>query len=92
MEGRPNSERIRKVINATNGKYLIKVFIGILLTIVFAATSLIVADTRSGITSAALKIEVLQKEKLDKERYYSDIREIKQALGKINEKLDRLRK
>ena len=75
-----------------NGRYLTRILIGVLLTIVFAATGLIVADTRNGVSVAVQKIETLQEKKLDKERYYSDIGEIKQALKEINEKIDRLRK
>ena len=78
--------------NTTNNRYLIKILIGALLTIVFAATGMIVADTRNGVSGAVQKIEVLQKEKMDKERYYCDIGEIKQALKEINDKIDRLRK
>mgnify|MGYP001576064211 FL=1 len=59
-----------------DSKYLFKILIGILLTIVFAATGLIVADTRSGVSTATVKIEVLQEKKLDKELYYRDIGEI----------------
>ena len=78
--------------NTTNGGYLTKILIGILLTIVFAATSMIISDTRSGVFNAFAKIETLQKEKVDKERYYPDISEIKQALKEINDKIDRLRR
>lgn len=75
-----------------NSRYLTRILIGVLLAIVFAATGLIVADTRNGVSGAVQKIEVLQKEKMDKERYYCDIGEIKQALKEINDKIDRLRK
>jgi len=87
-----HSERRKVMPENANGRYLTRILIGVLLTIVFAATGLIVADTRNGVSVAVQKIETLQEKKLDKERYYSDIGEIKQALKEINEKIDRLRK
>ena len=87
-----HSERRHKMADTTNSGYLTKILIGVLLTIVFAATGLIVADTRSGVFNAIVKIESLQREKVDKDRYYSDIGEIKQTLKDINDKIDRLRR
>ena len=85
-------DRRRKMTDTTNSRYLTKLLIGVLLTIVFAATGMIVADTRSGVFNAFAKIELLQREKVDKERYYPDISEIKQTLKEINDKIDRLRR
>jgi len=87
-----SSERRRNVPDNASSHYLTRMLIGVLLAIVFAAIGLIVADTRNGVSGAVQKIEVLQKEKMDKERYYCDIGEIKQALKEINDKIDRLRK
>ena len=66
--------------------------VGVLLILVFAAGGIIVADTRTGVSNAVVKIEVLQKEKLDKEQYRLDIAEIKDALKSIAVKIDNLRR
>ncbi len=88
----------------TNGNTLtFKWLVGILVAVVFSITSIIVADTRQNIRDAQelakvnfqknqAKIECLEKEKLDKDQYYRDLREIKTTLNKIDEKLDKIRK
>ncbi len=58
-----------------------KWIVGILILIIFSATGLIINDTRIGISEAKDKIEVLQKEKVDKEQYQCDIKEIKDGLN-----------
>ena len=65
---------------------------GVLLTLVFAAVGIIVADTRTGVSNAVVKIEILQDKKLDKEQYYRDIGEIKQTLKDIVIKIDKLKR
>ncbi len=85
-----------------NGSITFKWLVGILIAIVFAVTSLIAADTRQAIKEAQdlaknnfainqKKIECLEKEKLDKDQYYRDLREIRVGIEKINEKLDKIR-
>ena len=58
-----------------------KWIVWLLITIVFGATSLIINDTRIGISEAKTRIEMLQKEKVDKEQYQCDIKEIKDGLN-----------
>lgn len=57
-----------------------KWLVGILVTLFLAASGLIVNDTRIGISDAKTKIECLQKEKVDKDQYKADIKEIKENL------------
>jgi hypothetical protein len=66
----------------------IKTLLTILLVIVFAATSLIVADTRLGVQTSMAKIEKLQTDKLDKELYYRDMSIIRETLLRMESKLD----
>lgn len=54
--------------------------VGILIAIVFAASGIIVGDTRSGISEAKSRIDQLQKEKVDIDRYQVDMKEIKTDL------------
>ena len=87
-----------------NGNSLtFKWLVGILIAIVFSVTGLIAADTRQSIKDAQelakhnyevnqAKIVCLEREKLDKDQYYRDLREIKSTLNKIDEKLDRIRR
>ncbi len=65
--------------------------ITILLGLVFAAGGLVVKDTRDGVISSLAKIEVLQKDKLDREQYYRDMGDIKETLKNMDTKLDNLR-
>jgi len=65
--------------------------VGVLLILVFAAGGIIVADTRTGVKDAVVKIEVLQEKKLDKEQHYRDMVEIKGMLKDIVVKIDKLR-
>ena len=65
---------------------------GTLLILVFAAGGIIVADTRTGVFNAVVKIEVLQDKKLDKEQYYRDMSEVKGILKDIVVKIDKLRR
>ena len=85
-----------------NGKLTWRWLGGVLLIIVFAAVSMIMAETKTSIAEAQkkaeefykanqVKIECLQKDKLDKEQYYKDIADIKDAVKDINRKLDRVR-
>jgi len=68
----------------------VKMLLTILLAIVFAATGLILTDTRSSVSSAQLKIEQIQLLKLDKDQYYRDMIDIKDTLKRMDAKLDRL--
>jgi hypothetical protein len=60
-----------------------KLLISILLALLFAASSIIIADTRSGVTTAQVKIDQLQKDKVDKEQYCRDINEIKAGINSL---------
>lgn len=62
--------------------------IGILAALIFAASGIIVADTRSGINKAQVAVECLQKDKLDKDQYYRDLTDIRDAIKSIDRKLD----
>jgi type I restriction-modification system DNA methylase subunit len=86
-----------------NGSLTFKWLVGILGVVLFSVITVIAADTRSSIKDAAelakhnyevnqAKIVCLEREKLDKDQYYRDLREIKATLNKIDEKLDRIRK
>lgn len=86
-----------------SGKLTFKWLASILLTLLFAAGGVIMAQTQASIVEAQkkseenyksnqYKIECLQKEKLDKDQYYRDMRDIKVALEKINDKLDKIKK
>ncbi len=66
--------------------------VGVLMILVFAAGGIIVADTRTGVSTAVVKIESIQEKKLDKELYYRDIGEIKQTLKDIALKIDKLQR
>lgn len=54
--------------------------VGILIAVVFAASGIIIGDTRVGVSEAKNRIEQLQKDKVDYERYNCDIKEIKDDL------------
>ncbi len=68
-----------------------KWLVGVLLFLVFAASGIIIADTRTGVERARNAIEQIQKEKVDKEQYHRDIGEIKEILKSIGEKIDRIK-
>jgi len=69
-----------------------KWLIGILMFIVFAASGLIVGDTRNSVTEVRSKTEALQEKKLDKEQYYIDMREIKETLKDIARDVKNIKK
>lgn len=86
-----------------NGKLTFKWLVGILMSLLMAGGGLLIADTRESIKIAQglasqlakdnqYKIECLQKEKLDKDQYYRDMRDIKVSLEKINDKLDKIKR
>ncbi len=86
-----------------SGNLTFKWLVGILISIVILVTGIMAADTRQSIKDAQelaktnftvnqKKIECLEKEKLDKDQYYRDLRDIKATLTKIDEKLDKIRK
>ncbi len=68
----------------------VKLLITVLIAIVFAATGLIVADTRSVVTNAQWKIDQINILKLDKDQYYRDMTDIKETLQRLDLKLDKL--
>lgn len=85
-----------------NGKLTWRWLGGVLLFIVFATVGMIMAETKTSIVEAQkkaeefyktnqVKIECVQREKLDKDQYYRDISEIKDAVKEINHKLDRMK-
>jgi len=88
----------------TNGNSLtFKWLVGVLIAIIFSVTGIIVADTRTNIKEARnlaaenfaknqAKIECIEREKLDKDQYYRDLRDIRATLTKIDEKLDKIRR
>ena len=68
----------------------VKLLIAILLAVVFAASSLILNDTRTNVAASLVKIEQIQLFKLDKDQYYRDMIDIKDTLQRMDAKLDRL--
>jgi hypothetical protein len=68
----------------------VKLLITILLAVVFAATSLILSDTRSSVSSAQAELKSIQLLKLDKDQYYRDMADVKDVLQRMDVKLDRL--
>ncbi len=86
-----------------SGNLTFKWLVGILISIVILVTGIMAADTRQSIKDAQelaktnfainqKKIECIEKEKLDKDQYYRDLRDIKATLTKIDEKLDKIKK
>ena len=82
------------------GSLTFKWLVAILILIIFSVTGIIVADTKTSIREARdlavtnhranlTKIECLERDKMDKDLYYRDLRDIKDSLKNINEKLDR---
>ena len=67
-----------------NGSVTWKWLVGILFTLLLATAGGLLADTRDSIGKAQDKIECLQKDKLDKEQYYRDLQEMKDAIGRID--------
>ena len=79
-------------INGNGTKFVsVKLLVAVLLTVVFAAISMIVSDTKSAVNKAQDRIECLQKDKLDRETYYRDMTEIRETLIRMDFKLDRIR-
>lgn len=75
-----------------NGKYISwKAVVGVAVAVLLSTVGLVVNDTRSGVKDSLMKIECLQKEKLDKELYYRDMSDIKETLQRMDRKLDVLR-
>ena len=68
----------------------VKLLVTILLAVVFAATSLILSDTRSSVSDARMEIKQVQILKLDKDQYYRDMVDIKETLRSMDAKLDKL--
>jgi hypothetical protein len=69
-----------------NSKYVTqKWLVWVLASLVFAASGIIVADTRSGISNAQTKIDALKDTKVDKEQYCRDISEIKTGINRLVE-------
>ena len=68
-----------------------RVVVGSLSAILVLLVTGVVTDTRTSISEAKGKIECLQRDKVDLERYKEDMGEIKQSLRDINYKLDVLK-
>ena len=66
--------------------------VGILLILLFAAGGVILADNKSAVQKAQVKIDQMQENKVDKEQYRLDIADIKGTLKGISEKIDKLRR
>jgi hypothetical protein len=86
-----------------SGSLTFRWLVGVLVTIVILAGGMLIADTKANIKDVKLelaqraeqnkaKIECLEKEKLDKDQYYRDIREIKETMKDISIKIDKMRK
>ncbi len=68
--------------NGENEKYISWRFISVTIVgIIFIIVGAIISDTRANIVKAEKQIEKLQNEKIDKEQYYCDIKEIKDGLN-----------
>lgn len=77
--------------NGNSSRFVsVKLLLTILLAIVFAATSLILSDTRSSVSDAKMEIKQVQLLKLDKDQYYRDMVNIKDTLQRMDLKLDKL--
>lgn len=77
--------------NADSSRFVsVKLLLSILIAIVFAATGLILGDTRANVSDAKMEIKQIQLLKLDKDQYYRDMTDIKEILQKMNDKLDKL--
>lgn len=78
------------MVESNGSKYVsIKWVVSILAALVFAASGMIVADTRAGITKALYATECLQRDKVDKDQHYRELAEIKSLLLRIEDKIDR---
>uniref|UniRef100_A0A6H2A2W4 Uncharacterized protein n=1 Tax=viral metagenome TaxID=1070528 RepID=A0A6H2A2W4_9ZZZZ len=75
-----------------NGKSITNRVIAVLIVLILAAYGIIVADTRTSITTNAAKIEAVMERKVEKEQYYRDIGDIKNTLTAMDGKLDRMRR
>lgn len=68
--------------NGENEKYISWRFISVtIIGIIFVIVGAIISDTRANIGKAEKNIEKLQQEKVDKEQYQCDIKEIKEGLN-----------
>jgi hypothetical protein len=92
-----------------SGSLTFKWLTGILVSVLIILSGILLADTKTNLKEVKLelaqraqanqeKIECLQREKVDKEQYYRDISEIKQAMKdqaviseKIMDKLEKIR-
>ena len=68
--------------NGENEKFISWRFVAVTIVgIIFIIVGAIISDTRANIVKAEKNIETLQKEKVDKEQYQCDIKEIKDGLN-----------
>jgi len=59
--------------------------------LLFAAGGVLLADNNAKVQRNETKIEQMQEKKVDKEQYYRDIKDIKDALVTIDGKVDKIR-
>jgi hypothetical protein len=77
-------------MNGNGSKYVSwRWIVGILVVLFFSASGMIIADTRTDVAKVSEKIECVQKDKVDKEQYREDMRNVNRKLDII---LDRLPK
>ena len=68
--------------NGENDKFISWRFVACsIISIIVLITGAVISDTRANISKAEKHIEKLQHEKVDKEQYYCDIKEIKEGLN-----------
>jgi len=65
--------------------------VGVLVVLLFAAGGVLLADNNAKVQRNETKIEQMQEKKVDKEQYYRDIKDIKDALVTIDGKVDKIR-
>jgi len=65
--------------------------VGVLVVLLFAAGGVLLADNKASVQKIEVKVEQVQERKVDKEQYYRDIRDIKDALVTIDGKVDKIR-
>ena len=68
-------------------KWLVWVLVGLF---AFVST-LVIADTKKSIDKALLATECLTKDKVEKSDYYRDMGKLESSLGRIEEKIDKMR-
>lgn len=65
--------------------------VGILVVLLFAAGGALLADNKAKVQKNETQIEQMQERKVEKDQYYRDIADVKDALKAIDEKIDKIR-